>query len=66
MTNKKHPDFQQEETNLTPAEQADRKAWDEALASPASAALLKSLVAKGMNGKFDADQAGAPWERKET
>ncbi|MNC58124.1 hypothetical protein D3C75_1078330 [compost metagenome] len=66
MTNKNKSQLQQDETSLTKAEQADRKAWDDALASPASEALLKSLVAKGMNGKFDADQAGASWERKET
>jgi len=65
MTYKKQHDAQQEEANLSPAEQADRQAWDNALADPASEALLKSLVAKGMQGEFEADQAGAPLQDKE-
>jgi len=33
MTYKKQHDAQQEEANLSPAEQADRQAWDNALRS---------------------------------
>ncbi|MEM0550384.1 MULTISPECIES: hypothetical protein [Aeromonas] len=53
-----------EQANTQPSlvseqDQADRQAWDDALDNPLSETLLDALVNKGMQGPFDADQAGA-------